>query len=163
MTGTQTWSPDTCECKFEQIVDEQGNIDLFFVHNVCSKHEPLVKNKPRLSKNNADKKKSDIVKQKEKFLSDNRERNLKKHDEDPLNVSRRKAANESKMIAGLEKHGLMMEAKLDSERQNIVTHLDRFESDMMEETIVGINSTYALDSKEVYDKVIEEQRIKNSG
>ena len=67
------------------------------------------------------------------------------------------------MIAGLEKHGLMMEAKLDSERQNIVTHLDRFESDMMEETIVGINSTYALDSKEVYDKVIEEQRIKNSG
>jgi len=55
-----------------------------------------------------------------------------------------------------------MEAKLDSERDIIVRHLDRFESEMMEQTILGINSTYALDSKEVYDKVLEEHRIKNS-
>lgn len=159
---TQLWSPDTCECEIEEIWDTEvpNSNQVFYFHNVCTTHELLIKNKPKLSKADFDKKRNDTLTLYEGLLDANKERNLKEHDEHPSNIKKREAIKEMKKDSKFQKHALKTEAKLDNERSGLVNRLDNFKDDMMARAMTGLNSEYSLIAQEVYEKIKEEMRLK---
>ena len=162
MVKTQLWSPSSCQCVFEQLVDdsvEPAVLSLYFVHNVCPTHEPLVVNKPKLNKQTLDSKRDEVMQRVVTQLSNNRVRNLQQLDNSQK--KKRDIIKEMKKEARMEIHALRMEAKLDVERGNIERGLDAWEDEMKLQFFEGIFSTYAFNAQEVYDKVLEEQRLAN--
>lgn len=161
----QTYSPSTCECVIEQLVDyskDPVDIKVWFFHNVCKKHEPIVKNKVKLSLVDWTKKRDDIVRHHELLLKENRERHLKTWDEHQHRKQMRASINEMKMSKVTERHALAMEAKLESDREKTVNFLDGHELESMSYLLTGLHSTYALISDEVYDVILEEQKAINA-
>ena len=85
----QTVSPSSCNCVFEQEFDHDDETGLnengrfLFAHRICDKHLNLVKNKPKLSLSDWNKKRQEIIKHKEFLLKRNRDRHLKDFEEHP--------------------------------------------------------------------------------
>src|SRR6185503_2607981 len=156
----QTFSPSSCECVFEQEFDHDeitglnGQPRLLFAHRICSKHEPLVKNKPKLSLVDWNKKRQDIVKHKEFLLKKNRERHLKDFDEHPTRKEKREAVNQMKMLKDTEKHALRIEEQMQMEYDHQIRVLNNHEDDSMSQMLTGMLSPYAFVAQEVYDKVV---------
>ena len=160
MATHQTFSPATCECVIEQEVDDNGNVSLLFFHTVCAKHEPIVKNKPKLSKQDLDKKRKEVSDKRLKLLSDNRIKNLKQFDDHPQRKQVAESIAEIKRSQN-EQLGLKLEAKFNEERMKVEHALDRHEDKSMDELLIGIHSPYAFNSQEVYDAISEEQKKAN--
>jgi len=165
----QTFSPSTCECVIEQQFehDEEtelnSNPTLWFFHNVCSKHLPLVEKKPRLGTNQVKQKIEEISKHHEFLLSRNRERHLKDHDEHPSRKQKREVIKQMKLSKNTEKHALLMESQLDAERVKTEGFLDNHDLESMGTLLVGLHYPYAFGSESVYDAIIKEQRSINDG
>jgi hypothetical protein len=165
----QTFSPSTCSCIIEEQFEHDpetglnGNASLWFFHYVCPKHEPLVKNKPKLSNEEFDKKIIDTVKHHEFLLSENRKRHMKDFDEHPVRKQKTESIKWMKMLKSTEKHALKMEAALDSERIRTVNFLDNHDNDSMHYLLSGLYSPYAFIAQEVYDQIKKEPIIENDG
>jgi len=158
----QTFSPSTCECVIEQqfehdeVTGLNGQPTLWFFHNVCIKHEPLVKDKPKLSIKDWNKKRDDIFKHHEFLLTKNRERHLKDFDSHPSRKAKQQAIKDMKSSFSGERHALRMESEFDNERTQQEAFLDRHESDSMDKVLIGIHSKYAFIAQDVYDKIMQE-------
>ena len=158
-TKTQSWTPP-CGCVFEEIYeleDPDTTKRLFFVRNVCSIHEPIVKNKPKLSKKNLEDKQTEILNTVSTVLQRNKDVNLNGLKNNPNRLSDRVQLKEMKKNANLERHALLLEAKLDAEESDIEVQLDRFTNERIASVTQGIISPYAFTAQEVYDAVRQEQ------
>jgi hypothetical protein len=157
----QTFSPSSCECVFEQEFDHNeetglnGQPRFLFAHKICSKHEPLVKNKPKLSLSEWTKKRQDIAKHKEFLLKRNRDKHLKDFDEHPTRKEKREAIKEMKMLKDTEKHALRIEEQMQIEYDHQITFLDNHEDGSMSQMLTGLHSPYALIAQEVYDTIMQ--------
>ena len=159
----QTFSPSSCECVFEQEFDHDeetglnGQPKLLFAHRICSKHEPLVKNKPKLSLADWNKKRQDITKHKEFLLKRNRDRHLKDFEEHPTRKDKREAVNQMKMIKDTERHALRIEEQMQIEYDHQIRVLNKHEDDSMSQMLLGLHSPYAFIAQDVYDAIIKDQ------
>jgi len=162
----QTFSPSTCECVIEEqfehneITGQNEQPTLWFFHKVCSKHEPLVKNKSQLSKTKLNNKRKEIADYHSKLLEDNRKRHLKDFDEHPNRKQQQEALNEMRMTA-LGEHALKIEAKFNLEREKQLKFLDDHEDTSMHTLLLGIHSPYAFIAQDVYDAIRQEQKEAN--
>lgn len=157
-----TFSPTICKCVIEfqyEDTDNPPENTLWFFHNVCSKHEPLVKNKPKLSDNTLKQKRDIISSHHQKLLSDNKINNLKHLDEDPNRVQKANTAKELIKSMDTEQLGLKIEADLQEEKRKIETILDNHADNSMQNLIIGIYSPYAfIAGQEVLDAINQESK-----
>jgi|SRR6476659_952111 len=157
----QTFSPSNCQCVFEQEFnhDEEtglnGQTRFLFAHKICSKHEHLVKNKPKLSLTDWNKKRQEIVKHKEFLLKRNRDRHLKDFNEHPTRKERREAIQQMKLLKDTERHALKIEEQMQVEYDHQIRFLNNHEDESMSQMLTGLHSPYALIAKEVYDIVMQ--------
>ena len=141
-----TFSPLLCECVIELSYEDTDNPienKLWFFHKVCTKHLPLVENKPQLSDNELKQKRDSISKHHEKLLSDNRTRHLNNFDNAEERKQRRETAKELIKSKDTEKHGLKMDAVIQEERRREQKALDDHEDNSMHRLLTGIYSPYA--------------------
>lgn len=159
-TKTQLWSPDTCECVFEEIYeleDPDNTKRIFFAHNVCSKHEPIALTK-KLSKKEIEDKQIETLDTVNVLLKNNRDKNVSDLKNHPKRVKTREAIKEMKKSARLEQHALLLESKLDAEEYEQSINLDRFENERKVTVTQAIISPHAFTAQDVYEKVKQEQR-----
>lgn len=161
----QTVSPSVCNCVYEEqfefdpIKNEPvGQPFLWFFHNVCERHLPLVSNKAPLKKADLDKKKEDATNHQLSLLDNNRTRHLKQWDEHPKIKGVRDIANEMKKSpdSKTRERANKIEAVMDQQRRNQERFLDQHEDDSMNHLLLGIHSPYAFNAQEVYDAIQEE-------
>lgn len=166
-TKTQRWSPNTCECVFEEIYELDESTDnvtekkLFFTHNVCSKHEELVKNKPKLSDNNLEKKREDILATINMLLANNRTRHIKDLESSPDRKDKKSKIKFMKLSLIGERTALRIEAELEAELDRNVRFLDGWENEIRDKAVLAMFSPYAFTAQDVYDAVIQEQKVRN--
>ena len=164
---TQRWSPDTCECVFEIIYEYDdvtgiaSNHKLFFVHNVCPNHEPLVKNKPKLSNDVLEKKIEDTLATINTLLANNRTRHLNDLEESPDRKDKKLKIKLMKLSLVGERTALRIEAELDAELDKNKRFLDGWEDEIRDKAVMAMFSPYAFTAQEVYDAVIAEQKARN--
>jgi hypothetical protein len=161
VTYHQTFSPSSCDCVFEQEFehDEETGLNgqprLLFAHNICSKHEHLVKNKPKLSLADWNKKRQDIAKHKEVLLKSNRDRHINDFDNHPTRKRDLKAIREMMEFSDTRTFALKMDAKLNVEMDRVIQFLDNHEEESMSRMLLGLHSQYALIAQEVYDTIMQ--------
>lgn len=159
----QTFSPSTCDCVIEEqfehdeVTGLNGEPSLWFFHNVCAKHEPLVKDKQKLTLKNWQDEIEKIVKHHEFLLSKNRERHLNDFEEHPIRKRKREALKDMIKLKATEAHALRIDSELMGERIIVERHLDNHENESMNHLLAGLYSKYALIAQNVYDAIRREQ------
>lgn len=163
----QTFSPSTCDCVIEEqfehdeVTGLNGQASLWFFHNVCARHEPLVKNKQKLSLQKWQDEIEKTVKHHEFLLSENRKRHLNDFEEHPTRKLKREAIKHMIKIKSTEAHALRIDSELMGERIMVERHLDNHENESMNHVLVGMFSQYAFIAQDVYDKIRQEQAEAN--
>ena len=161
----QTVSPSVCNCVYEEQFDFDTELNnpvsdpsLWFFHNVCERHLPLVSNKQPLKKADLDKKKEDATNHQLFLLSNNRTRHLKQWDEHPKIKGIKDIATEMKKSpdSKTRERANKIEAVMDEQRRGQERFLDKHEDDSMNNLLLGIHSPYAFNAQEVYDAILEE-------
>ena len=166
----QTVSPSVCSCVYEEqfeydevLKQPTGQPSLWFFHNVCERHLPLISNKPAIKKADLDKKRQDIANHQLFLLQKNRERHLKDFDEHPQRKKVKEILVEMKNSPDkVTRDGaLRVENQIATERLNQEHFLDGHEDKSMNQLLVGIHSPHAFNAQEVYDTIQQEFRQAN--
>lgn len=166
----QKVSPSVCKCVYEEQFEYDtvakeviGQPSLWFFHNVCERHEPLVKNKQQLKKADLDKNRQDIADHHLFLLQNNRQRHLKDFDEHPERKKVKDILIEMKKSANIvtKNRASKIESQIDEERKSQERFLDNHEDKSMNEVLIGIHSPYAFNAQEVYDAIQQEFRQAN--
>jgi len=160
ITNIQYWKPASCGCQFEETFDRadpDGTRKLFYADIICPKHEPLVKNKPKLSQEKLLEKRTEIINLVEDLLTQNKTKNLKQYDDHPLTKQKLDTIKDMKHLLKTESTALRLEAILQAERQNVEKDLDDFTDKQMNHFLLGVHSPYAFSAQDAYDQVKKEQ------
>lgn len=166
----QKVSPSVCKCVYEEqyeydpvLKEPISQPSLWFFHEVCERHEPLVKNKPQLKKADIDKKRDDVANHQLFLLQNNRQRHLKDFDEHPERKKVKDILIEMKKSVNTvtRNSANKIESQIDEERKAQERFLDNHEDQSMNEILIGIHSPYAFNAQEVYDAIQEEFRQAN--
>jgi len=158
----QTFSPSTCECVIEEQFEYnettklvEGESSLWFFHKVCTRHEALVINKPKLSDSKLKQERDKIINHHKTLLQNNRVRHLNDFENNQKN--KRDIIKELKKDKNTEPIALGLESEIAAEKSHNESFLDGHETKSMNTLLLGIFSPYAFNAQEVYDKIREEQ------
>jgi hypothetical protein len=157
----QRWTPP-CGCSFEQEVDtDTGEVTLLFSHEICGGHEDIAKNTP--VPKTVDKQKNDIIKAKHDAWQRNKVKNesdFENHEKfnkikQKVNSIGLQNLNQNPNIQALYNYYL-------EEKQKHIDQVNKFTNDKSIDLLLGLESPYALNGHEVYNKVVTENQSTES-
>lgn len=145
-----SWKPDTCGCiihyQWDDSVPQQDIVtELFAVERVCEAHLSLVKPEPTLLSSKVKDDKHSILTQ---AIENNKQRNLTKiHGTNALLTKKELRAPKPKRIE-------------DEEKRVLTEQLEKHSQDVKERYDAILSTDFAM-STNVYDAVVNENRLKN--